>query len=54
MTNYFKSSFEARFVRISPRSWHKNPALRIELFTDCDTSLVSNLYSMLHFKTKKR
>ena len=34
VTNYFKTPFEARFVRISPKSWNKNPALRIELFTD--------------------
>ena len=53
--NYIKSPFEARFVRISPTNWHKNPALRIELFTDsCNPLSVPALQSprscLDHFK----
>ena len=45
VTNYLKTLFEARFVRISPRTWNKNAALRIELFTDnCNVSVSRLLY----------
>ena len=45
VTNYLKTPFEARFVRISPRTWNKNAALRIELFTDnCNVSVSRSLY----------
>ena len=45
VTNYLKTPFEARFVRISPRTWNKNAALRIELFTNnCNLSVSRSLY----------
>ena len=45
VTNYLKTPSEARFVRISPRIWHRNAALRIELFTEnCNLSVSCLLY----------
>ncbi|XP_028413149.1 uncharacterized protein LOC114536005 [Dendronephthya gigantea] len=37
VTNRLNSPVVARFVRISPRTWHGNAALRVELFS-CQTS----------------
>ncbi|XP_033115250.1 hyalin-like [Anneissia japonica] len=43
VTQMFKSAIDAQFIRISPVSWYRNPALRIEILGPCQDNEVPNL-----------